>query len=585
MRLFMKKTQKKSKFDTLKRLIPFYKPYKWEFALDLFFALIMSICALIFPILVRRLLYDVLGDGNVVLSSLLWISAAILGIKILEYAAKYFVTTVGHVTGSKIETDIRMSLFEKLLRLPNSFFDDRKVGDLMSRLTTDLFDITEFCHHCPEELFIAAVKLVGIFCYLITVNVPLTILLFATMPFIIWFSMIFNRKMRNNWRLNRAKISEINSHIENSLSGIRVIKSFATEAEETEKFLTDNHEFVEIKKKNYRFMGGFQSVTGLLSNLLYVVTAVFGAVLIGRGELKTEDLITYLLYINTLLTTINTLVNFSEQFQQGFSGFSRYCDLMDEPETIFDSASATELTDISGNIDYENVTFSYSAAGEKVLSDVTLNIKKGQNVAIVGPSGAGKTTLVNLLPRFYDTTGGNIFIDGINVKDVTLKSLRKNIGVVQQDVYIFNGTIRVNIAYGNSDKTDEEIETAAKLAGAEEFINKLPHGYDTEVGDRGVKLSGGQKQRISIARVFLKNPPILILDEATSSLDNESERIVQKSLDMLARSRTTLTIAHRLSTVRNADRIIVLTENGIEEQGTHDELLAKHGIYYGLYNS
>lgn len=581
----MSKTDKKSKFKTIKRLLPFYKPYKGEFCLDLFFAFIMSVCALVFPILVNVLLEDVLGEGEIVKSSLIKISAAILGVKVLEYAAKYFVTTVGHVTGSKIETDIRMSLFEKLLRLPNSFFDNRKVGDLMSRLTTDLFDITEFCHHCPEELFIAIIKLVGIFCYLITVNVPLTLVLFAAMPLIIWFSTVFNRKMRANWRANRAKIAEINSHIENSLSGIRVIKSFATEQEETDKFLADNVEFVEIKKKNYRFMGGFQSVTGLLSNLLYVFTAVFGAILIGDGELATEDLVTYLLYISTLLTTINTLVNFSEQFQQGFSGFARYCELMDEPETIIDSAEATDLTEADGEICYNNVTFSYNAGGERVLNNLNLSVKKGQNVAIVGPSGAGKTTLVNLLPRFYDVSDGQILVDGKDVRELTMKSLRKNIGVVQQDVYIFNGTVRDNIAYGNTGCTDEQIEEAARLAGANEFIDKMPDGYQTEVGDRGVKLSGGQKQRISIARVFLKNPPILILDEATSSLDNESERIVQHSLEKLARSRTTLTIAHRLSTVRNADKIVVLTEKGIEEQGTHDELIAKHGVYYQLYNS
>lgn len=577
---------KKDKKDSvLKRLLPFYKPYKGIFALDLISALIMSLAGLAFPILVRALLYDVIGADNIVWKTLLTIAGMMIGVKLIECACKYYMITVGHIMGAKIESDIRMSLFSKYMRLPTSFFDNSKVGELMARSTSDLFDITEFAHHCPEELFIIVVKILGTFIYLSTINIKLTLIIFSTLPLFIIVSYYYNKKISTVFSKNRKKIAELNSHLEDALSGIRVIKSFTAEKLEYEKFQADNDDFVDIKKESYMNMGGFNTLITAFSSLLYILTAIMGAFYIAKNEITAIDLIAYLLYISTLLQTVETIVQFTEQFQLGLSGFKRYCAVMDIPETIMDIPDARNIEQFNGQIDFVNVGFSYNDYGNKVLNDLNVTIKKGENVAIIGPSGGGKTTMVNLIPRFYETSSGSILIDGVDIKNIKLKSLRENIGIVQQDVYLFNGTIAENIAFGNPTATMTDIIDASKLAGVHEFVEKMEMGYDTCVGDRGERLSGGQKQRISIARLFLKNPPILILDEATSSLDNESERVVQQSLDRLAKGRTTLTIAHRLTTIKNAERIIVLTEKGIEEQGTHYELLAKNGIYAKLYKS
>lgn len=573
------------KEKVLNRLLPFYKPYKSILALDLFCALIMSIAGLTFPVLVRSLLYDIIGAESIVWKSLLTIAGLMVGIKLIECACRYYMITVGHIMGAKIESDIRMSLFSKYMRLPTSFFDNSKVGELMSRSTTDLFDITEFAHHCPEELFIITVKILGTFIYLSTISIKLTLILFSTLPLFVIVAYYYNKKISAVFTKNRKQIAEINSHLEDSLSGIRVIKSFTAEEIECEKFQKDNDDFVKIKRESYLNMGGFNTMITAFSSLLYILTAIVGAVFIVNNEITAIDLIAYLLYVNTLLQTVETIVQFTEQFQQGLSGFKRYCSIMDIPETITDLPDACEIEQFNGEIEFINVGFSYNDDGNKVLKDLNVTIKKGENVAIIGPSGGGKTTMVNLIPRFYETSSGSIKIDNIDIKNITLKSLRENIGIVQQDVYLFNGTIAENISYGNLNATREEIVQASKLAGVHEFVEKMPEGYDTCVGERGVRLSGGQKQRISIARLFLKNPPILILDEATSALDNESERLVQQSLDRLAQGRTTLTIAHRLTTIKNAERILVLTEDGIAEEGTHYELLAKNGIYAKLYKS
>lgn len=564
----------------VRRLAPFYGPYKGLFALDMACALIIAFASLAFPALVRKLLYDALENFS---WRTLWaIAAAMIGVKALETVCRYFVTTVGHAMGAKIEKDIRMSLFEKYMRLPTEFFDNHKVGELMSRSTTDLFDITEFCHHGPEELFIGSVKLIGVFAYLMTISVRLTLIVFAALPVFVATAYFYNNRLNRVFGENRRKVAELNSHLQDALAGIRVVKSFAAEDLERRRFDKDNADYVAVKKRGYANMGGLISSISAFSAALYIVTAVAGAAFIQRGEIATPDLVAYLLYVSTLISTVDALVSFTEQFQQGMAGFRRYCGLMDAPEGITDAASPVDAERFEGEIAFEGVSFSYDSGGLKVLNDLTITVKKGENAAIVGPSGAGKTTMISLIPRFYDVSAGRISIDGTDVRDISLKTLRRNVGIVQQDVYLFNGSIADNISYGDPTADRDAIERAARLAGVDEFALKFPDGYDTLTGERGAKLSGGQKQRISIARVFLKDPPILILDEATSSLDNESERRVQASLDRLAEGRTTLTIAHRLTTVRNAERIIVLTENGIAEEGTHGELVAKGGIYAKL---
>lgn len=582
----MQQEEKQMKMGYLiKRFLPYFRKYKWILVLDLICASLTTVCELVFPMLVRYI--TDMGINNIAgltAGIILKIGLFYLILRAIDSAANFYMADTGHIMGAKIETDMRRDLFAHLNTLSHSYFAEHKVGQIMARITSDLFDITEFAHHCPEELFIAGLKIIVSFIILCGVNIPLTIIIFASLPLIFCFVKFFNTRMRRAFKRQRNQIGEINSQVEDSLLGIRVVKSFANEDIEQEKFEAGNRKFLDTKKLGYFYMAGFHTSNRAFEGIMYLVVVVAGALFMIRGSISPADLTAYLLYVSTLLATLKTIIQFTEQFQRGMTGIERFLEVMDAPSDITDKENAVELTSVQGNIKFENVGFHYSDDNTQILSNINLDIKKGDSVALVGPSGGGKTTLCNLIPRFYDTTDGRILIDGIDIKDVTLKSLRNSIGVVQQDVYLFSGTVYENIAYGLPDSSKEDIIEAAKLAGAHEFISALPHGYNTYVGERGVKLSGGQKQRISIARVFLKNPPILILDEATSALDNESEKIVQDSLEKLAKGRTVFTIAHRLTTIRNASTILVLTENGIEEQGTHQELIDKGGLYADLYS-
>ena len=584
----MKQTEQKKK-GTIRKFLPYYKNYKGIMAFDMLCAALTTVCELVLPMIVREIT-DAASSGDT--GALTWQLILTVGIgyillRIIDTAANYYMTSIGHIMGTKIETDMRRDLFSHLQKLSFSYFDNTKVGTLMSRITNDLFDVTEFAHHCPEEFFIAGVKIIGAFILLCTINPYLTLIIFSVIPVILAASMFFRRKMRNNFRESRQQIGELNSQIEDSLLGIRVTKSFAKEEVEKEKFARGNCEYLRLKTERYRIMGAFHSSTRLFDGLMYILVVIAGAIfMMGIGGLPTitpADYVAYLMFVSTLLTSIRRIVEFSEQFQQGISGIERFNEIMETEPEIKDAPDAVELTDVRGKVEFCDVSFRYETETKNVLTHLELSVEPGENIALVGPSGGGKTTLCSLIPRFYEASSGKIRIDGTDIQSVTLHSLRDHIGVVQQDVYLFSGSVRENIAYGKTNATDEEIEAAARMAGAHDFIASLPNGYDTYVGERGVKLSGGQKQRISIARLFLKNPPILILDEATSALDNESERLVQESLEKLARGRTTFTIAHRLTTVRNADRILVLTENGIEESGSHEELIQKGGIYSELY--
>ena len=571
------------------KFLPYYKPYRGIMVFDLFCAALTTVCELVLPMVVRTITNAASGEDLATLTPklILGIGGMYILLRIIDTAANYFMTSIGHIMGTKIETDMRRDLFSHLQKLSFSYYDNTKVGTLMSRMTTDLFDVTEFAHHCPEEFFIAGVKIIGAFILLCTINVPLTLIIFSVIPLILAFSIFFRRRMRNNFRESRKQIGELNSQIEDSLLGVRVTRSFAREEEEKRKFGDGNLDYLRIKSERYRIMGAFHSSTRLFDGVMYILVVVMGALfMIGIGNLPTitpPDYIAYLMFVSTLLTSIRRIVEFSEQFQQGISGIERFQEIMETEPEIQDSPNATDLRDVKGRVEFCDVSFRYETETKNVLTHLDLTVEPGENIALVGPSGGGKTTLCSLIPRFYEVSSGKILVDGKDIREVTMHSLRNCIGVVAQDVYLFSGSVRENIAYGKVDATDEEIEAAARLAGAHDFIVTLPDGYNTYVGERGVKLSGGQKQRISIARLFLKNPPILILDEATSALDNESERLVQKSLEKLAEGRTTFTIAHRLTTIRNADRILVLTENGIEESGTHQELMAKGGIYSELY--
>ncbi|MGN0341219.1 MAG: ABC transporter ATP-binding protein [Roseburia sp.] len=569
----------------LKKMFQYYKPYMGIFWADLFFAALSAAVALTIPLVVRyvtsTLIYMESGE---IMHQLIYIALFLLALLLVDLYSRFFIGNYGHVMGAKIEYDMRAEIFDHMQKLSFSFYDDAKVGQLMSRITTDLFDITELLHHGPENIILSVLKIAGALIILANINGWLTLAAFVVLPVMFAFALILNKKMRRAFRRNRQKIAEINGQIEDNLSGIRVVKSFANESIENEKFKVGNDGFLAAKKNSYKYMGSFQAGVGVFTTLIQVNVILIGALLIARGQVNVSDLVTFLLYIGVFTDPIRTLVDFTEQFQNGYTGFERFREIMDLEPDIQDAVDAVELSDVKGDISFEDVSFHYQDGTDNVLSHVTLQVQAGSYVALVGSSGAGKTTLCSLIPRFYDVTGGIVRVDGVDIRKVTLKSLRDHIGMVQQDVYLFAGTIFENIAYGKPGATREEVIEAAKNANAHEFIMSFPDGYDTDIGQRGIKLSGGQKQRLSIARVFLKNPPILIFDEATSALDNESERVVQESLEKLAKNRTTFVIAHRLSTIRNAERILVLTEDGIAESGTHQELLEKDGVYAKLYH-
>lgn len=580
------KEKKKSRASNLRRFLPYYKRYAGVMAKDMLCASLTTICELLLPLLVREITRRA-GESplELTVNFVLILGGAYLLLRIIDALAYYYMANIGHVMGAKIETDMRRDLFSHLQLLPFKFYDNTKVGTLMSRITSDLFDVTEFAHHCPEEFFIAGVKIIASFIILCTMSVPLTLIVFAVIPPMILILFYFNRRMQAGFRAQRREIGELNATVEDSLLGVRVVRSFANEALEEEKFESGNSRFLKIKAKNYKYMGGFQASTRFFEGFMYIVVVVAGALFMINGIITSPDFIAYLLYVTTLFATIRKIVEFAEQFQRGMTGIERFFEIMDTEPEITDKKGADILKDVKGEIKFENVTFRYSEENEEVLENLSFTVKAGENVALVGPSGGGKTTICNLIPRFYEADSGRISIDNIDIKDVTLKSLRENIGVVQQDVYLFAGSVYDNIEYGLPGASKEDIVRAAKLSGAHEFIKALPEGYETNVGERGVKLSGGQKQRISIARAFLKNPPVLLLDEATSALDNESEFLVQKSLSELSKGRTTITVAHRLTTVKNADRIFVITKDGIAEEGSHRELLEKGGIYSELYEA
>ena len=569
----------------IKKFIPYFKKYRKTMVLDLFCAALTTVCDLVLPLIVKMITGKAVSDiGNLTVQLILSVGGLYIVLRLIDAAASYYMETIGHIMGTHIETDMRKDMFAHLQKLPFSYYDDMKVGQLMSRMTSDLFDITEFSHHCPEEFFIAGIKISVAFVILCTMNIPLTLIVFAVLPLMFICTKKSRNNMRGAFRKRRHELGEINARVEDSLLGIRVVKSFANEQTEEEKFNKNNQNFFKIKARSYKYMGAFHTTTRVFEGIMYILIVILGALFMLKGSLTPAEYTAYLLYVSTLLMSIKRIVEFSEQFENGMTGIERFSEIMETPISIRNSDTAEDIEKVKGDVSFQNVTFSYNEEKGKVLENINLDIKAGENIAIVGPSGSGKTTLCNLIPRFYDLEGGKILIDGKDIKDITLSSLRSQIGVVQQDVYMFSGTIRENIAYGKPGATEEEIITAARLAGADEFISLLPDGYDTYVGERGVMLSGGQKQRISIARVFVKNPPILILDEATSALDNESELLVQKSLASLAKGRTTFTIAHRLTTIKNASKIIVLTHDGIEEQGSHDELMEKRGLYYNLYS-
>lgn len=576
--------RKTGNIKLLKRFIPYYKKYGWYLVFDLICAAFTVLCELALPVIARNI--TEIGINSPELLTLAYIGKVAgfyLFLRVLDSAANYYMAAGGHIMGTRMETDMRRDMFAHLQTLPYSYYDNTKIGQLMSRITSDLFDISEFSHHAPEEYFIASLKFIGSFAYLASINLKLTLIMFIMVPLMVIVSKTFRERMKKAFKQQRHELGEINARVEDTLLGIRVVKSFANEDVEKEKFGKNNKKFFSVKRSAYFSMAGFHTTVRFFDGLMYIMVVCVGALFIMNDEIKPADLTAYLLMVSTLLGSIRQIIQFSEQFQRGMTGFERFTEIMDvKPEDI-DNPNARDIEKVEGDIRFENVSFAYSENLDDVLHDVNIHIPKGQNVAIVGPSGGGKTTICNLIPRFYEIKEGKITVDGIDVNDFTLSSLRENIGVVQQDVYLFSGSIRENIAYGKQDATDEEIIAAAKKAGAHEFITELENGYDTYVGERGVKLSGGQKQRVSIARVFLKNPPILILDEATSALDNESEKLIQKSLEELSKGRTTLTIAHRLTTIKNADNILVLTKNGIEEQGNHKELVAKGGLYASMY--
>ena len=575
----------KKSFLLIKRFFPYLKKHLGTEALVLCCVAVTAACDIALPLIVREITNAGVEDiASLTLKRIISICLFYIGFKIIACGASYCQAYYGHVMGIKIENKMREDMFDHLQTLSFSFFDNTKVGQLMSRMTSDLFDVAEWAHHFPEMVFMTIVKFFASFAIFASMDWRLAICVFCMMPFMVILTKKTRTKMRDTFRQSRHQVGEINARIEDSLLGVRVVRSFTNEKTEKEKFSRGNEEYVDIKKKSYKFMSSFHSTVTLLDGIMYIAVVGVGAYFMHIGVTTPGDFTASLLLVSTLLGSIRSIVDFSEQFSRGVTGIERFADIMDEAPEIADSPDAVDIRNVQGDIQFKNVSFSYIKGEKTILNHLDLHIGKGQNIALVGPSGGGKTTLCNLIPRFYEIESGEILLDGKNIKDITLHSLRENIGVVAQDVYLFSGTIRENLIYGKPDATDEEIIEAAKKAGAHDFISALPNGYDTYTGERGVKLSGGQKQRISIARVFLKNPPVLLLDEATSALDNESEKLVQESLERLAQGRTTLTIAHRLTTIRNADEIIVLTEEGIAEHGSHSELMEKNGIYSNMYS-
>ncbi len=571
--------------ELVRRFLPYFRPYRGMLALDLFCAMLTTLCDLVLPMIVRSITGLASSSATALtVAYVLKVGGVYVLLRLVDTVANYIMVARGHVMGTYIERDMRHALFEHLQEMGFAYYSNAKVGQIMARITSDLFDVTEFAHHCPEEFLIAAIKITVPFVILLGINPVLTLIIFLMLPIMLVLARHFNKKMRAAFKESRHQVGEINAQVEDSLLGIRVVKSFANEPMEIDKFDRGNEEFVRIGRRKYRYMAGYNTTTRSFDGVMYIVVVIVGALFIIDGKITAADYMAYLLYISTLLTSIRRVVDYAEQFQRGMTGIERFCEIMDVQPDVNDAPGAKELTGVKGDVTFDHVSFHYNDNDRTVLADINETVKAGDKIALVGPSGGGKTTFCNLIPRFYDVSGGRILIDGQDIAGLTQRSLRENIGMVQQEVYMFSGTIYENIAYGLPGATREQVETAAKQAGADGFIRELPDGYDTYVGERGVKLSGGQKQRISIARVFLKNPPILILDEATSALDNESERLVQESLEKLSKGRTTFTIAHRLTTIRGATSIWVLTQDGIVEKGTHQELMAKKGKYYELYS-
>lgn len=566
------------------RFWPYFKPYRSTLFMDLFCAALTTVCEVILPLIIRQITNIALQDIALLTTKfILQMGLLYFALRVVDSIANYYMANIGHVMGAKIETDMRRCAYAHLQQLSNTYFSNTKVGQIMGRITNDLFEVTEFAHHCPEEFFIAGIKIVVSFFILARISLLLTVMVFIFVPIMTFVCRIINKKMRAAFSEQRHQIGELNAQIEDSLLGQKVVKAFTNEEIENEKFEKGNQEFLNIKKYSYHLMGFFHTSTRVFDGLMYLTVILGGGFFLKAGLIMPGDMVAYVMYVSTLIATVRRIIEFAEQFQRGITGIERFLQIMDADIEIFDDEDAEPLSDVKGEITFENVSFEYPDDHNKVFHHLNLSIHAGEKLAIVGPSGGGKTTLCNLIPRFYDVSGGNITLDGKDIKKITLKSLRQSIGIVQQDVYLFAGTVYENIAYGRPGATYEEVREAAKKAGADEFIQGLKDGYDTYVGERGVKLSGGQKQRISIARVFLKNPPIIILDEATSALDNESEYAVARSLNELAKGRTTLTIAHRLSSIRNSDRILVLTDEGIVEEGNHDQLMQQKGIYHQFY--
>ncbi|MCX7884439.1 MAG: ABC transporter ATP-binding protein/permease [Caloramator sp.] len=566
----------------LKKFISYYKPHIWLFILDMVCAVLISVTDLIYPMITRKLINNIIPSKNI--SLIFQIGILMFLLYALRMLLEYIVGYYGHVLGVRMEYDMRKEMFTHIQSLPVSYFDNTKTGQIMSRIVNDLNEISELAHHGPEDIFISTLMIVGSFFLLLNINIKLTFIVFTIIPFMVYFTVIYNSKMRKNFKRIRESLADVNSRVEDSLSGIRVVKSFTNEEYEIDKFDENNNEFKYLRTKSVKYIGILHGGINFFSNISTLLALIAGGYFVAKGEISVGDLVAYLIYIGQFLQPVKRIAQFVEQYQRGMAGFKRFYEIMNIKPDIFDRENAVEIKDVLGKVEFKNVSFSYNDK-TTVLKNINLTVNEGDSIAIVGPSGVGKTTLCSLIPRFYDVDSGNIYIDGIDIKDIKIKSLRQNIGVVQQDVFLFAGTIRDNILYGRLDATEEEVIRAAKAANAHEFIMELEDGYDTYIGERGIKLSGGQKQRISIARMFLKNPPILILDEATSSLDNQSELIIQKSIEELSKGRTTFIIAHRLATIKNANRIIVLTENGIEEEGTHRDLMNKKGIYYELYKT